>query len=287
MSRVPRPLIPTSPLEPTSALEPALIFSHLMASAVRPPRQLAPTVGQLEVLAGDTFQTGPFIDSGERVDAVDPLAASFAALRIPDASAADEYPSGVLDVSDSPVPLGDSNSVGAADLYVRVEVFATGSGSATSSAANRAADARAAAERASTADPLRAAIQNLSNPFIADVNATDAAQTRAQLDEERKRLRDTAETLAAVQRRLESAQRERDAAYGLTPTAAEPSRIDEVRTRGAAIGRALGAAPPVYDTPVKNMRAAQAAAVGLEQLRGEELQERLQRMNELLGAANT
>ena len=38
MSRVPRPRIPTSPLEPTGALEPVLLFSHLMASAVHPPR---------------------------------------------------------------------------------------------------------------------------------------------------------------------------------------------------------------------------------------------------------
>ena len=31
--------MPTSPLEPTSALEPPPIFSHPLASAVRPPRQ--------------------------------------------------------------------------------------------------------------------------------------------------------------------------------------------------------------------------------------------------------
>jgi hypothetical protein len=177
-------------------------------------------------------------------------------LRIPDASVSDEYPSGVLDVSDSPVPLGDDSSVGAADLCVRVEVFATGSGSTSSSTANRAAIAKAAAERATTSDPLRTAIRNLSIPITADADGTDTAQARAQLDEERKRLRDEAETLAAMQRRLESVQRERDAVYGFTPAAAEPSRIDEVQTRGAAIGRALGAAPPVYDTPVKNMRAA-------------------------------
>ena len=39
MSGVPRPLMPTSPLEPTSALEPPPLFSHPLASAVRPPRQ--------------------------------------------------------------------------------------------------------------------------------------------------------------------------------------------------------------------------------------------------------
>ena len=46
------------------------------------------------------------------------------------------------------------------------------------------------------------------------------------------------------------------------------------------------AIPPVYETPVKNMHAAQAAAVGLDQLAGKELQDRLKRVNDLLAAAN-
>ena len=62
--------------------------------------------------------------------------------------------------------------------------------------------------------------------------------------------------LAATQHRLDSAQLERNAAYGFTPPAAEPSRVTDVRARGSAIGRALGAIPTVYKTPVKNMRAA-------------------------------
>ena len=82
MSGIPRALMPTSPLEPTSALEPPPLFSHPLASAVRPPRQLAPTVGQLEELAGSMLQTGPLSDSDEPVmlvdDIVDALAASFA-----------------------------------------------------------------------------------------------------------------------------------------------------------------------------------------------------------------
>ena len=108
MSCVPRSLMPTSPLEPTSTLEPPPIFSHPLASAVRPPRQLAPTVRQLEVLAGSMLQTGLLFDSDELVkladDIIDALAASFTALRISDAPAADEYPSEVLDFSDSPSP---------------------------------------------------------------------------------------------------------------------------------------------------------------------------------------
>ena len=73
---------------------------------------------------------------------------------------------------------------------------------------------------------------------------------------------DLSETLAATKRRLEATQMEHDAAHGLTPAAAEPSRVADVRARGGAIGRALGAVPTVYETPAKNMRAAQAAAVG-------------------------
>ena len=78
--------MPTLPLDPTSALEPPPIFSHLLVSAVRPPRQLAPTVGQLKVLVGSMLQTGLLSDSNEPVtladDVIDALAASFTALRI-------------------------------------------------------------------------------------------------------------------------------------------------------------------------------------------------------------
>ena len=38
-----------------------------MASAVTPPRQLAPTVGQTEALAGVFIRTGSLLTSGERV----------------------------------------------------------------------------------------------------------------------------------------------------------------------------------------------------------------------------
>ena len=86
MSCAPRSLMPTSPLEPTSVLEPSPLFSHPMASAVRPPRQLVPTVGQPEELVGSMLQTGIFSDSDEPItladDIVDALAASFAVLHI-------------------------------------------------------------------------------------------------------------------------------------------------------------------------------------------------------------
>ena len=40
MSGIPRPLMPTPPLESTGALEPPPLFSHPLASAVHPQRQL-------------------------------------------------------------------------------------------------------------------------------------------------------------------------------------------------------------------------------------------------------
>ena len=65
-----------------------------MASAVHPPRELAPIVGQLEELAGSMLQTRPFSYSDESVTLVDDvigaLSASFTALHISDAFAVDE-----------------------------------------------------------------------------------------------------------------------------------------------------------------------------------------------------
>ena len=43
---------------------------------------------------------------------------------------------------------------------------------------------------------------------------------------------------------------------------------------------------PVYDTPAKNLRAAEAAAAELSGLTGEERRRQQQRVNELLRAAN-
>ena len=76
-------------------------------------------MGQLEELAGSMLQTGPFSYTDESVvladDVVGALAASFAALRISDAFAADEYPSEVLSYSDSPLSLSGRFTAGAMD----------------------------------------------------------------------------------------------------------------------------------------------------------------------------
>ena len=106
-------------------------------------------MGQLEVLAGSMLQTRPFSYTNESVTLADnvigALAASFAALRISDAFAADEYPSEVLSYSDSPLFLGGGVSAGA--MGVHVEVFVTSDGASSSSSKTRKdAEARASAE---------------------------------------------------------------------------------------------------------------------------------------------
>lgn len=106
----------------------------------------------------------------------------------------------------------------------------------------------------------------------------EATQARTRLDKECVRLLDEDTPLAATQRRLESAHRERDAAYGLTPTATEPSWVAKVCARGTTLGRALGVVPPVYDMLVKNMRTTEVAGEGLEFLQGEELQQQQHRI---------
>ena len=127
------------------------------------------------------LRTGPFSYADESVtladDVVGALAASFAALRISDAFAADEYPSKVLSYSDSPLSLGGSISAGAMDVHV--EVYATGDGASSSSSKTRkAAKARATAERTEPSDPLRAAMQSLRIPIGTDVDATNIAEAR-------------------------------------------------------------------------------------------------------------
>ena len=68
------------------------------------------------------LRTGPFSYSDESValadDVIGVLAASFTALRVSDALAADEYPSGVLSYSDSPLSLSGGFAVGAMDAHV-------------------------------------------------------------------------------------------------------------------------------------------------------------------------
>ena len=106
-------------------------------------------------------------------------------------------------------------------MEVHVEVFVTGDGASSSSSKTRkAAKDRAVAERTEPSDPLRAVMQSLRIPIGTDVDATNVAEARTQLEDRRQQMLDLSETLAATRRRLEATQMEHDAAHGLTPAAA-------------------------------------------------------------------
>ena len=155
-------------------------------------------------------------------DIIDALATSFATLRISDAPTDDEYPREVLSFSDSPLSISDDAPTGAMDLCV--EIFVTDiDASSSSSAARKAAEAKAAVDRAGSPNPPRATIQSLCIPISTDIDASNIAEARTRLDEDCQRLLDLTRTLAAMQYRLNSAQLERNAAYGFTPNTPEPS----------------------------------------------------------------
>ena len=71
-------------------------------------------------------------------------------------------------------------------MDVHVEVFVTGDGASSSSSKTRkAAEARAAAERTELFDPLRTVMQSLRIPIGTNVDATNVAEARSQLEERR------------------------------------------------------------------------------------------------------
>ena len=102
--------------------------------------------------------------------------------------------------------------------------------------------------------------------------------------------------LAAARKQLEIAGHEYDRAHGLTPATVEPSRHGQVRRRGGELGGRMekdgepdpAPAPtrPTYSTPIKNLRAARAAAEELPSLEGEERARQHARVQELLCVAD-
>ena len=92
-------------------------------------------------------------------------------------------------------------------------------------------------------DPLRAAIQGLATPLAANDNG-------AMLEAFRVSLLDSANKMAAMTCCAEACQREIDRITGGMLAVGEPSRVDTVRQRGAAIASMLGVGCPVYATPV-------------------------------------
>jgi hypothetical protein len=74
---------------------------------------------------------------------------------------------------------------------------------------------------------------------------------------------------------------EYNSSHSLTPTNDQPSRLGEVWRQGGDLGKALAhddqpatrlaMVQPTYSSPIKNMRAAEAAKAELGNLEGEEL----------------
>ncbi|KAK1693563.1 hypothetical protein QYE76_010260 [Lolium multiflorum] len=124
----------------------------------------------------------------------------------------------------------------------------------------------------------------------------DPTAIEADLEAHRQLLLKQTEELAAAKRQWEITQREYNRAHGLTPGGDGPSRAGQIRRRGRDLGAEIdrdGAeapAPstelPLYNTPDKNMLAAEAAAEELHRLEGEELRLQTARVTELLKAAN-
>ncbi|KAK1665990.1 hypothetical protein QYE76_054149 [Lolium multiflorum] len=158
---------------------------------------------------------------------------------------------------------------------------------------NRDAGASGSGPRApappSRLDEVRA---KLSSPLTA---GADPSAIEKDLETHRQLLLMQAEELSAAKRQMEITQREYNRAHGFTPAGDNPSRAGQIRRRGGGLGAEIardGAespAPsmeqPVYNTPDKNMRAAQAAAEELSRLQGEELRRQTKRVTELLNAA--
>jgi hypothetical protein len=122
------------------------------------------------------------------------------------------------------------------------------------------------------------------------------------LEEQRRNILQEAIEVAQIRQEFDITLREYNKAHGFTPIAAQPSRVGEVRNRGRNLNAEMGrdgrsksvvsasivsADKPKYNTPAKNLRAAQAATAELPSLSGEALRKQQARVNELLDIALT
>jgi hypothetical protein len=140
---------------------------------------------------------------------------------------------------------------------------------------------------------LEEARAKLSTPLTA---GADPTTIEADLEAHRQLLLKQADELAAAKRQLEITRREYDHAHGFTPGGNDPSRAGQIRRRGGGLGAEIdrdGAdspAPsmelPVYNTPEKNLRAAEATAEELSHLEGEGLGRQMSQVTELLHIAS-
>jgi hypothetical protein len=129
-------------------------------------------------------------------------------------------------------------------------------------------------------------------------SGNDPEQTREVLEGSRQALVDEALTMHRERERFNWQLREYEAAHSFTPVVTQPSRIEEVRTRGRDVNTEIGkdardkshtatsTLPKViYSSPVKNLRAAAEVAKDLSCLSGEALREQQARLNQLLSEA--
>ncbi|KAK1678494.1 hypothetical protein QYE76_039342 [Lolium multiflorum] len=289
------------------------------------PRHLAPTVGPSASAAGVFIRTG-LTTTGERVasglvwrfgslDCVSDNAGCFADRPFPAGGniisfggfdvyvatvAPPRYPREIVRCA-SPPP-GAGASLTTAGPCIMQEVMATGDDAGGKSTRirgpvlEREAAAGASASGAKAPPPpsrLEEVRAKLSTPLTPGADPTTIEKD---LEEHRQLLLKQTEELAAAKRQWEITQREFNRAHGLTPAGDNPSRAGQIRRRGGALGAEIArdgaespapsAEQPVYNTPDKNMLAAEAAAEELHRLEGAELRRQTERVTELLKAAN-
>ncbi|KAK1613789.1 hypothetical protein QYE76_019306 [Lolium multiflorum] len=297
-----------------------------MAYAVTIPRHLAPTVGPSASAAGVFFRTGLTITTGERVasglvwrfgslDCVSDNAGCFADRPFPDGGsvisfgehdvyvatvAPPRYPRQIQRCASPPPGAGARSSL--ASPCVPQEVMAIGDENTTRTTRTRGpqlernADGSASASGPKAPPPpsrLEEARAKLSTPLTA---GADPTTIEVDLEAHRQLLLKQADELAAAKRQLEITRRKYDRVQGFTPGCNDPSRASQIHRRGGGLGTEIdrdGAdspAPsmelPIYNTPEKNLRAAEAAAEELSRLEGEELRRQTRRVPELLHIAS-
>ncbi|KAK1653227.1 hypothetical protein QYE76_071032 [Lolium multiflorum] len=297
-----------------------------MAYAVTIPRHSAPTVGPSASSAGVFIRTGLTITTGERVasgliwrfgslDCVSDNAGCFADRPFPAGGsvisfgghdvyvatvAPPRYPRQVLRCASPPPRAGSSAPASPAVVQVMMagEELPTKNPRTRGPNLERNVDPNASGSGPKAPPPpsrLEQVRAKLSTPLTTGAG-TDAAAVEADLEAHRVLLLKQTEELAAAKRQWDITQREYNRAHGLTPGGDNPSRAGEIRRRGRDLGAEIdrdGAdepAPsmelPIYNTPDKNMLAAEAAAEELHRLEGEELRRQTARVADLVKAAN-
>ncbi|KAK1653709.1 hypothetical protein QYE76_071514 [Lolium multiflorum] len=266
------------------------------------PRHLAPTVGPSASAAGVSIRTGLTTTTGERVasglvwrfgslDCVSDNAGCFADRPFPAGGniisfggfdvyvatvAPPRYPREIVRCA-SPPPGAGASLTTTGPCIMQEETGASASGAKAPPPPSRLEEVRA----------------KLSTPLTPGADPTTIEKD---LEEHRQLLLKQTEELAAAKRQWEITQREFNRAHGLTPAGDNPSRAGQIRRRGGGLGAEIardGAASPapsaeqpIYNTPDKNMLAAEAAAEELHRLEGAELRRQTERVTELLKAAN-